>query len=147
MIDFGIELDGFGADISRTFAVGEIMNSRQQELYDAVLDVKSFAESTLKPGITRKNWNRGVKEYMFAVCQKLQLPDIEKFTAFTNPYFPYSIGHFLGLDTHDVGDSDIPFMPGMVLTIEPGIHLPIEGIGIRIEDDYLITVSGCKKLS
>lgn len=57
LIDFGIELDGYGADISRTFAVGDMMNPRQKELYDAVLDVKQFAESTLKPGITRKNWN------------------------------------------------------------------------------------------
>lgn len=147
MIDFGIELDGYGADISRTFAVGGVMNPRQQQIYDAVLDVKRFAEGTLTPGVTRKNWNIGVKEYMFTVCQKLQCTDIEKYTALTNPYFPHSIGHFLGLDTHDVGNSDTPFMPGMVLTIEPGIYIPEEGIGIRIEDDYLITVSGCERLS
>lgn len=71
LLDFGIELDGYGADISRTFVVGGVMNPRQQELYDAVLDVKQFAESTLKPGISRKNWNIGAKEYMFAVCRKL----------------------------------------------------------------------------
>lgn len=145
LIDFGVEIDGYGADISRTFVVGGIMNSRQQEIYNAVLQVKWFAENTLKPGITRKDWNVGVKEYMFAVCSKLWL-DIEKYTALTNPYFPHSIGHFLGLDTHDVGDSDIPFAPGMILTIEPGIYIPQESIGIRVEDDYLITESGCEKL-
>lgn len=71
LIDFGIELDVYGADISRTFVVGEIMSPRQQEIYNAVLDVKRFAETTLKPGITRTNWNKGVKEYMFTVCSGL----------------------------------------------------------------------------
>ena len=146
LIDFGIEIDGYGADISRTFAVDGTMNPRQQELHDAVLDVRQFAESTLKPGITRKNWNIAVKEYMFAMCHKLRLPDIAQHTALTNPYFPHSIGHFLGLDTHDVGDSDIPLAPGMVLTIEPGIYVPDEGIGIRIEDDYLVTEDGCRRI-
>ena len=146
LIDFGIEIDGYGADISRTFAVDGMMNPRQKEIYDAVLDVKQFAENTLKPGITRKNWNIAVKEYMFAMCQKLRLPDIAQHTALTNPYFPHSIGHFLGLDTHDVGDSDIPLAPGMVLTIEPGIYVPDEGIGIRIEDDYLVTEDGCRRI-
>jgi Xaa-Pro aminopeptidase len=70
--------------------------------------VKSFAEKTLKPGITRKAWNLGVKEYMYGVCMKLRLKDIEKYTPTTNPYYPHSIGHFLGLDTHDVGNSDTP---------------------------------------
>ncbi len=74
LIDFGIELDGYGADISRTFAIDGTMNLRQQELYDAVLDVKHFAEQTLRPGINRKDWNLQVKEYMFRVCQNLSLP-------------------------------------------------------------------------
>jgi len=109
--------------------------------------VKNFAEKTLKPGITRKAWNLGVKEYMYEVCMKLGLKDIEKYTPTTNPYYPHSIGHFLGLDTHDVGSSDMPLEPDMVLTIEPGIYIHDEAIGIRIEDDYLVTDSGCVKLS
>lgn len=146
LIDFGIELDGYGADISRTFAVWG-WSPRQQEIYDAVEDVKRFAENTLKPEITRKAWNLGVKEYMYTVCKNLALKDIEKYTPTTNPYYPHSIGHFLGLDTHDVGDSDTPLAPGMILTIEPGIYIREEAIGIRIEDDYLVTDSGCVKLS
>lgn len=146
LMDFGIELDGYGADISRTFTIGGSMNSRQQELYDAVLEVKQFAVKTLTPGITRKDWNLRVKEYMFTVCQNLSLPDMDIYTPTTNPYFPHSIGHFLGLDTHDVGNSDIPFLPGMILTIEPGIYIRHEGIGIRIEDDYLVTEDGCVRL-
>ncbi len=71
---------------------------------------------------------------------------MEQYTPLTNVYFPHSIGHFLGLDTHDVGDSDMPLTPGMILTIEPGIYIPAEGIGIRIEDDYLVTATGCEKL-
>jgi len=83
---------------------------------------------------------------MYDKCKKLQLKDIEIYTPETNPYFPHSIGHFLGLDTHDVGDSDVPLAPGMVLTIEPGIYIREESIGIRIEDDYLVTGNGCQKL-
>jgi Xaa-Pro aminopeptidase len=123
------------------------MNSRQQEIYDAVLDVQVFAVSALRPGVTRKVWNQSVKEYMFQSYQRLKLPNIETHTPKTNPYFPHSIGHFLGLDTHDVGDSDMPLEPGMILTIEPGIYIREEGIGIRIEDDYLITDTGCERLS
>jgi len=90
--------------------------------------VKSFAENTLKPGITRKAWNTLVKEYMYKACKKLNLVDIEKYTQATNPYYPHSIGHFLGLDTHDVGSSDVPLEPGMILTIEPGIYIRAESI-------------------
>jgi len=164
-LDFGIELDGYGADISRTFAVPDfpleespavsqregvvvsVFTPRQQELYDTVLDVQRFAESTLRPGITRKDWNRGVKEYMYEKCRDIHLADIENSTPETNPYFPHSIGHYLGLDTHDVGDSDIPLAPGMILTIEPGLYIPAEEIGIRVEDDYLVTPTGCERLS
>ncbi len=146
LIDFGIELDGYGADISRTFAIDGTMNLRQQELYDAVLDVKHFAEQTLRPGINRKDWNLQVKEYMFRVCQNLSLPWIQESSPVSNPYFPHSIGHFLGLDTHDVGDGDMMLVPGMMLTIEPGIYIRDEEIGIRIEDDYLVTETGCIRL-
>ena len=146
LLDFGIETLGYGADISRTFPVGSNFSPRQRELYDAISDVKQFAESTLKPGITRRIWNTWVKEYMYNKCKDLQLKNIGQYTPETNPYFPHSIGHFLGLDTHDVGDSDIPLAPGMVLTIEPGIYISEEGIGIRIEDDYLVTDTGCQKL-
>lgn len=145
LIDFGIELGGYGADISRTFAVWGF-SPRQQEIYEAVEDVKRFAENTLKPGITRKAWNLGVKEYMYDTCVRLGLRDIKEYTPATNPYYPHSIGHFLGLDTHDVGDSDTPLKAWMVLTIEPGIYISDEAIWIRIEDDYLVTESGCVKL-
>lgn len=74
-------------------------------------DVKKYAEKTLMPGVTRKAWNLGVKEYMYRVCTRLRLKDIEKYTPITHPYYPHSIGHFLGLDTHDVGNSDTPLKP------------------------------------
>lgn len=146
LLDFGIEIDWYWADISRTFSVGSIFSPRQQELYHVVLDVKQFAEKTLKPGITRRIWNTSVKEYMYNKCKELQLKDIDQYTSETNPYFPHSIGHFLGLDTHDVGDADLPLAAGMILTIEPGIYISDENIGIRIEDDYLVTETGCERL-
>ena len=65
---------------------------------------------------------------MYNTCTRLGLKDIEKYTPVTNPYYPHSIGHFLGLDTHDVGDTDVPLSPGMVLTIEPGIYIRDEAI-------------------
>lgn len=83
---------------------------------------------------------------MYDTCVALQLKNIEQHTPTTNPYYPHSIGHFLGLDTHDVGDSDIVLQAGMILTIEPGIYIRDEAIGIRIEDDYLVTTDGCVKL-
>lgn len=146
LIDFGIEFDGYGADISRTFPVSGVFTPRQQEIHDAVMEVKHFAESILKPGITRKEWNIAVKEYMYSVCQRLRLPNITEFNALSNPYFPHSIGHFLGLDTHDIGDTNLPLAPGMIMTIEPGIYIREEWIGIREEDDYLIVESGCVRL-
>jgi Xaa-Pro aminopeptidase len=65
---------------------------------------------------------------MYEVCKRLNLENIEKYTPTTNPYYPHSIGHFLGLDTHDVGNSDVPLSPGMILTIEPGIYIREEAI-------------------
>jgi Xaa-Pro aminopeptidase len=146
LLDFGIEIDGYGADISRTFPVDSNFSLRQQEFHDAVADVKQFAESMLRPWVTRRAWNSEIKEYMYNKCKDLRLKDIETYTPETNPYFPHSIGHFLGLDTHDVGDSDTLFEPWMVLTIEPGIYIREEWIGIREEDDYLVTENGCQKL-
>jgi Xaa-Pro aminopeptidase len=146
LLDFGIEIDGYGADISRTFPVGGPFSPRQRELYDAVLEVQQFAASILRPGMTRRDWNIQVKEYMYDTCQSLGLKYIADSTPETNPYFPHSIGHFLGLDTHDVGDADMPLEPGMILTIEPGIYIQEESIGIRIEDDYLVTEMGCERL-
>jgi Xaa-Pro aminopeptidase len=145
LLDFGIELDGYGADLSRTFAVGGF-SPRQQRIYDAVLEVRDFAERELVPGITRRAWAIRVKEYMYEVCKRLELENIANYIATTNPYFPHSIGHFLGLDTHDVGDSDMPLAPGMILTIEPGIYIRDEAIWIRVEDDYLVTETGCERL-
>jgi Xaa-Pro aminopeptidase len=83
---------------------------------------------------------------MYDICRSLGLKNIDQYTLETNPYFPHSIGHFLGLDTHDVGGSDMPFVSGMILTIEPGIYIQEESIGIRIEDDYLVTEMGCERL-
>ena len=83
---------------------------------------------------------------MFDVCKQLKLKDIEKYTPLNQPYFPHSIGHFLGLDTHDIGSPDTVLQPGMILTIEPGLYIRDEGIGIRIEDDYLVTENGSEKL-
>ncbi len=147
LLDFGIEIDGYGADISRTFSISWEFSPRQKVIYDAVLDVKTFSEQILQPWISRKEWNMRVKNYMWEICQKLNLPNIEKHTSQENPYFPHSIGHFLWLDTHDVGDIDTIFQPGMIVTIEPGIYIVDESIGIRIEDDYLITESGCEMIS
>jgi Xaa-Pro aminopeptidase len=122
------------------------MSIRQHQIYDAVLEVRDFAERGLVPGTTRRAWATRVKEYMYEVCKKLELENIANYTATINPYFPHSIGHFLGLDTHDVGDSDIPLAPGMILTIEPGLYIPNESIGIRVEDDYLVTETRCERL-
>ncbi len=145
VLDVGAEVAHYAADITRTRVYGQPTH-RQQEIFDAVLDVQAYALELLKPGTQLKEYEQAVETYMGATLRKLKLittagsPDIRK-------YFPHATSHFLGLDVHDVGDYSLPLTPGVVLTCEPGIYIPEEGIGVRIEDDILITETGNRVLS
>ncbi len=145
LIDAGAKVRRYSADITRTWALGE-PTKRQQAVWQAVEDVFQFAFSNLKPGSTIRENEKLTEQFMgekmrsLGLIRNVEHEDIRKF-------FPHATSHFLGLDLHDGGDYDRPLEPGMVLTIEPGIYIPAEEIGIRIEDDILITADGVQNLS
>jgi Xaa-Pro aminopeptidase len=145
LLDVGAEVSHYAADISRTFAIREL-TKRQRAVLDAVVEVQEFAMSELRPGVLLKDYEVKVAQFMGEKLRELGLIKlIEKEEV--RKYYPHATSHFLGLDTHDVGDYERPLEPGMVLTVEPGIYIPEEGIGIRIEDDVLMTEEGIKVLS
>jgi Xaa-Pro aminopeptidase len=137
LLDVGAQVDGYAADISRNWAVGKPTN-RQQEIWSAVIELQDEAFSLLKPGVLL----RGYQETMEARAAKM-LERLGK----SPRQFPHGFSHFLGLDVHDTGDYAAPLVPGSVLTVEPGFYFPDEGIGVRVEDNILITEKGYTNLS
>jgi Xaa-Pro aminopeptidase len=150
LIDFGAEYMGYAADITRVFAVG-MPNSRQRMIHESVSRVKNFAQSILRPGIKKTDYEVQVREKMNIELEKLWLisssDSQEEREKLSRKYYPHSTSHFLGLDVHDVGSREAILEIGMVVTCEPGIYIREEWIGIRLEDDILITENGCENLS
>jgi len=144
LFDLGCEWNNYCSDISRTFPVNGKFNPRQREVYQAVLDVQEAVIAMIKPGVTFEELNHFAKASLATACQKLGL--IEKEEDVVNYYY-HNIGHYLGLNTHDVGGRGGTLQPGMVITVEPGLYIAEEGIGIRIEDDILVTDKGSENLS
>jgi Xaa-Pro aminopeptidase len=145
VIDVGAEVEHYAADITRTIAYGK-PTRRQQAIHQTVLEVQQFAFDLLKPGVLMKNYEQQVEDFM---GEKLRSLGLIKTIDHENVrrFYPHASSHFLGLNAHDAGDYDRPLEPGVVLTVEPGIYIPAEGIGVRIEDDVLITAGGIKILS
>jgi len=145
IMDVGAEVEHYAADITRTFAFGT-PSRRQQAVYAAVVDVQAYAKSHLKPGVFLQAYEEKVEKYM---GEKLRELGLIKTIDHQNVrrYYPHATSHFLGLNVHDVGDYTLALEPGNVLTIEPGIYIPEEGIGVRIEDDALVTNKGIEVLS
>lgn len=145
LLDVGAEVSNYAADITRTYSVS-IPTKRQQQVFDAVLAVQDYALEQLKVGATLKSYEETVYIFMGEKLRELGLiKNIE--TAEVRKYYPHATSHFLGLDVHDIGDYDRPLEPGTVLTVEPGIYIAEEAIGIRIEDNILITENGPRVLS
>jgi len=145
VIDVGAEVEHYAADITRTICLGD-MSRRQQSVLQAVLDVQQFAFSLIKPGIVLKEYELEIEHFMGEKLRELGLIKTISHEA-TRQFYPHATSHFLGLNVHDVGEYDRPLEPGAVLTVEPGIYIPDEGIGIRIEDDVLITEDGIEILT
>lgn len=145
VIDIGAEVEHYAADITRTVSIGA-PSRRQQAVHAAVLEVQAFAFGLLKPGVLLKEYEEKIEHYMGEKLRELGLIKLIDHDS-VRSYFPHATSHFLGLNVHDVGDYDRPLEVGNVLTVEPGIYIPAEGIGVRIEDDILITETGIKILS
>jgi Xaa-Pro aminopeptidase len=133
LVDTGATLDGYRSDITRTLPVSGKFSRRQREVYDAVLAAQEAAIALCRPGATLGE----IHARAFDVVAR----------AGFGQHFIHGIGHHLGLETHDVGDIHRPLDPGCVVTIEPGTYLPDEALGVRIEDDVLVTKDGPVVLS
>lgn len=140
VVDIGAELNNYCADLTRTYPVSGTFTKRQKELYNIVLETQTYIASLAKPGVWLKNKDKVEQSLHHLAVKFLAKRGYDK-------YFPHGIGHFLGLDVHDVGDYSVPLQEGDVITIEPGIYIPEESIGIRIEDNYWITKDGAVCLS
>ena len=143
LIDIGARVNGYAADVSRTYAIGT-PTKRQIQVHKAVECAHTEIIGLLQPGLNVKKYHEQVDKIMKVALDELgllkQASDYRK-------YFPHAISHGLGIDVHDSLGSPETFQPGMVLTVEPGIYILEEGIGVRIEDDILITDIGHENLS
>jgi Xaa-Pro aminopeptidase len=134
VVDIGAEYGGYSADITRTYPVSGKFSARQREIYQIVLDAQEAAISAVKPGVP-----------MGAGVHKAAYDFIKSKGYAMN--FIHGTSHHIGLDVHDVGSVSRRLEPGMVITVEPGIYIPEEQLGIRIEDDLIVTSSGSRILS
>lgn len=143
LLDIGARHEGYAADITRTYSLGE-PTTRQIAVYAAVQQAQQRIIELIAPGASVKQYLQAADESMKHALTSLGLLDSS--TAFRR-YFPHAVSHGLGVDVHDsLGAPDV-FVPGMVLTVEPGIYIPEEAIGVRIEDDILVTDTGTRNLS
>lgn len=145
IIDVGAEVEHYAADITRTYTLSN-PTKRQRNVYDAVLAVQEFAMANLKLGIIMKEYEKTVEAFMGEKLRELGLIKSAENGAIRQ-YFPHATSHHLGLDAHDSADYERPLEAGAVLTVEPGIYIPAEGIGVRLEDDVLLHKDGVKTLS
>jgi len=152
LMDFGADYGGYSADLTRTVPVNGKFTKRQKEVYNACLQLHQFAKSVLKPGLTFSEYNKkiGVEaDKLFLQIGLLTGEDIKNQTPENPAYVKYmyhGISHHLGIDVHDLGARSGPIEEGMVLTVEPGIYIEEEQMGIRIENDVWITRDGCRDL-
>jgi Xaa-Pro aminopeptidase len=152
LMDFGAEYGGYCADLTRTVPVNGRFTKRQKEVYNACLHLHRHARSLLKPGITFLDYHKKMGEEANAIFVKIGLlteADVKNQTPENPAYWKYmyhGVSHHLGIDVHDLGTRTAPIREGMVLTVEPGIYIEEEQIGIRIENDVWITPDGNRDL-
>ena len=148
LLDVGAEYANYSSDLTRCLPVNGRFTARQKAVYNAVLHVKNEAQKLLLPGTIMAEYHKQVGSLMEEQLVGLGLISMEDIKT-QNPdwpaykkYFMHGTSHFLGLDTHDVGIWHEPISAGMVFTCEPGIYIPAEGLGIRLEDDLVVQSSG-----
>ncbi len=147
LFDLGVAVDRYCSDISRTFPINGKFSEKQRLVYDIVLRTQKKVQNACKPGVTLKDLQQVTVDAYKEELKNIGL--IKEGTAQeVYNYYWHSISHSLGLDTHDVGlGKDVVLEPGMVITNEPGLYIEEWGIGVRIEDDLLVTEEGCENLS
>ncbi|MBX2984091.1 MAG: aminopeptidase P family protein [Flavobacteriales bacterium] len=148
LMDFGCEYGGYASDLSRSIPVNGKFSPRQRDVYNAVLNVQKEATKLLLPGVFLGDYHKQVGELMEKELIGLGLLDKDE-VATQDPekplykkYFMHGTSHFLGIDVHDVGLWHEPITEGMVFTVEPGIYIPEENLGIRIENNIVVTKDG-----
>lgn len=144
LMDVGAAYNNYSADITRCFPAGASFSERQKQVYGVVLDTQKKIIEMIKPGITLAELNRSTTESLAKGMMEIGLIEQEEDVT---RYYMHSVSHFLGMDTHDLGGRNAVLEPGNVITVEPGIYIPEEHLGVRIEDDVLVTESGYCVLS
>ncbi len=149
LIDTGAEYDMYAGDITRVFPVSGKFSDKQRLVYEEVLQIQRTLIQEIKPGTSIKELNEKTLQLTGEALVKLGLLKKEEVTNETaiKKYYPHGLSHFMGLDVHDVGSKETILQPGMVLTCEPGLYIPEWEIGIRLEDDILVTSNGNENLS
>jgi Xaa-Pro aminopeptidase len=141
VMDMGAEFGYYPADVTRTIPASGRFSPRQRAIYDLVLGAQQAAMDSVRPGVTLGQLNqiarRYLREHSGDLCGERSC----------DAFFIHGLGHMIGMDVHDVGPGNVPLRPGMVFTIEPGVYLPAERLGVRIEDDVLVTEQGYELLS
>lgn len=146
VLDVGAQYSGYSADITRTIPANGKFTARQREIYEIVLGAQNAALAAIKPGAHFSC--RGKKDGLMNIAYDyINSHGKDREGKPLGQYFIHGLGHNIGLNVHDPGDYCGPLQPGMVVTVEPGIYIPEENLGVRIEDDVLITESGYKLLS
>ena len=152
LMDFGAEYGGYAADLTRTIPVNGKFGRRQKTIYNACLHLHEYAKSLLKPGITIVDYTDKVGEeatqqfLKIGLLKKTEVKNEDPENRAYRKYLYHGISHHLGLDVHDVGTRTSPIKAGMMFTVEPGIYIEEEKIGVRIENNLWITKSGNKDL-
>lgn len=152
LMDFGAEYGNYCADLSRTFPVNGKFSKRQKEVYNACLHLHEYAKSILKPGIsvldyTEKVGDEATKQFIkIGLLNKTDVKNEDAENKAYRKYLYHGISHHLGIDVHDLGTRTAPIKAGMVFTVEPGIYIEEEHMGIRIENNLWITKTGNKDL-
>jgi len=148
LLDVGASYANYNADLTRTLPVSGRFTRRQRQVYESVLHVLRTMSHTAMPGVLHRDWQKQAEALMTEELLKLGLlkpvevkkQDPDKPAC--KKYFMHGLGHPLGLDVHDVSPASDPFAPGWVLTVEPGIYIPDEGFGVRLENDIVVTEDG-----
>jgi Xaa-Pro aminopeptidase len=144
VLDVGGEYGGYAADITRTLPANGKFTPRQREIYEIVLGAQNAALAAVKPGAKLYGGPGSLQQI---VTDYFSVHGLDKEGRPLARYYIHGVSHHLGLDVHDPGDRDRALEPGMVVTVEPGLYIPEENLGVRIEDDVLVTKDGYQLLT